>query len=322
MRLLLLGGTRFLGRALAHDASARGWQVTAFHRGVTGLPPAGVDSVLGDRTAAADLALLTRQTWDAIIDTWDGAPQVAALAAATLEPICGRYLHVSSRSVYRDLSTLGLTELSPLVPPEGESFGALKAAAEHAVRTVYGERALIARPGLVLGPHEQPERLVWWLRRLARGGDVPIPGPPDLGLQYIDVRDLAGWLLDAAHAGRGGTYNVVSRPGHTTMGALLTACAEAAGASARLRWVPPEAFTAAGVQPWSELPIWIPEGSGVRGLHETDAERAHAAGLRCRPIEQTVADTWAWLTTTSGPLAAEGLGRQRESALLQAVDEA
>lgn len=320
MRLLLLGGTRFLGRALGHDALARGWQVTAFHRGRTGAPPHGVTSVHGDRTVAGDLAALARDGWDVVVDTWDGPPEAVAASASALAPGCGRYLFVSSRSVYDDLSTLGLTEDSPVVPTGGPSFGAVKAAAEHAVRATFDDRALVARPGLVLGPHEQPERLVWWLRRLARGGDVPVPGPPDLGLQYIDVRDLAGWLLDAAQADLGGTFNVVSRPGHTTMGALLTACAEAAGPAARLRWVSPAAVTAAGVQPWSDLPIWVPEGSGVRGLHETDAERAHAAGLRCRPAVQTVADTWAWLASAASPLPGDGLGPAREAVLLRDVD--
>ncbi|MEV0456604.1 NAD-dependent epimerase/dehydratase family protein [Catellatospora methionotrophica] len=320
MRLLILGGTRFLGRAVAAAAVSRGWQVTAFHRGVSGTAPQGTASVHGDRTRAADLAPLTGHTWDAVVDTWDGPPEAVALAATALEPGCGRYLHVSSRSVYRDLATRGLSESSPLVDPAGETFGAVKAAAEHAVRSAYGERALVARPGLVLGPYEQPERLVWWLRRLARGGDVPVPGPPDLGVQYIDVRDLARWLLDAVSSGLGGTFNVVSRPGHTTMAALLSACADAAGGRARLHWTPPAAFADAGVQPWSELPIWVPEGSGVRGLHETDAERAHAAGLRCRPVAQTVADTWAWLTTTPAPLPSGGLGPRLEAALLNAAD--
>ncbi|MEU8001420.1 NAD-dependent epimerase/dehydratase family protein [Catellatospora sp. NPDC049111] len=319
MRLLLLGGTRFLGRALGHAAVARGWRVTAFHRGVTGAPPDGVTSVHGDRTVAADLAALTRNYWDAVVDTWDGPSDAVSAAAAALEPGCGRYVFVSSRSVYDDLSTLGLTEDSPVVPTEEPSFGAVKAAAERTVRTAFGRRALVARPGLVLGPHEQPERLVWWLRRLTRGGDVPVPGPPDLGLQYIDVRDLARWLLDAAHAGLGGTFNVVSRPGHTTMGALLSACAEAAGSDARLRWAPPAAFSAAGIQPWSDLPIWVPADSGVRGLHETDSERAHAAGLRCRPVTRTVADTWAWLAALPGPLPGDGLGPDREAVLLRGI---
>ncbi|MEU8074846.1 NAD-dependent epimerase/dehydratase family protein [Catellatospora citrea] len=321
MRLLILGGTRFLGRALATDAVGRGWQVTAFHRGVSAAPPAGVAAVLGDRTQPGDLAPLTHRAWDAVIDTWDGPPQVVARSAAALEPACGRYVHVSSRSVYRDLSTRRLTELSPLVSVDGDTFGARKAAAEHAVLATYGDRALIARPGLVLGPHEQPERLVWWLRRLAHGGDVPVPGPPELGLQCVDVRDLARWLLDAAHSSLGGAYNVVSRPGHTTMGALLSTCAEASGSRARLRWVPTATVLAAGVRPWSDLPIWVPQDSDVRGLHETDAERAHATGLRCRPIAQTVAATWDWLTSTPGPIPADGLGPEREAAILRGLDE-
>ncbi len=329
MRLLLLGGTRFLGRAVAADAVARGWHVTALHRGSVA-PPAGVESLLGDRTDGADppfaagpaLAEAARREWDVVLDTWDGAPAVVGRSAHALAGRTGRYVYVSSRSVYQDLSVHGLTEESATVPappegtlPELTTFGALKSGAEQRVRAVYGERALVARPGLVLGPHEQPERLVWWLRRLARGGDVPVPGPPDLTVQCIDVRDLARWLLDAASAGLGGTYNAVSRPGHTTMGELLAACREATGGQARLRWLPPDAVLATGVQPWSELPIWIPDGSPVRGLHETSADRAHAAGLRCRPVTETVADTWAWLRPAAhyGPA---GLDPHREAELL------
>lgn len=331
MRLLILGGTRFLGRAVAAAAVARGWQVTALHRG-TSDPPAGVESLLGDRTdrpsggsavGPAALAEAARRRWDVVLDTWDGPPGAVAQSARVLAPNTGRYVYVSSRSVYRDLSAPGLHEDSPLVdaPPLGTSpdrctFGQLKAGAEGQVRAALGERALIARPGLVLGPHEQPERLVWWLRRIAQGGDVPAPGPPGLALQYIDVRDLAGWLLDAATAGRHGVYNAVSPPGHTTMSALLSACAEVTGSGARLRWVPPDAVLATGVQPWSELPIWIPAGSPARGLHETAAARAHEAGLRCRPVAETVADTWTWLRPRAGETVT-GLGPAREAELLR-----
>ncbi|MEV4411990.1 NAD-dependent epimerase/dehydratase family protein [Catellatospora sp. NPDC049609] len=324
MRLLILGGTRFLGRAVAAGAVARGWRVTALHRG-TAAPPAQVESLLGDRTDAAGpvVAEAARRRWDLVLDTWDGPPEVVDRAATALAASAGRYVYVSSRSVYRDLSAPGLVEESALVAappagtaPERATFGQLKAGAERRVRAAFGERALIVRPGLVLGPREHPERLVWWLRRLARGGDVPVPGPPGLPVQYVDVRDLARWLLDAAAAGRGGTFNAVSPPGHTTMGALLASCRDATGSGARLRWVPPGAVLAAGVLPWSELPIWIPEGSPVRGLHETAADRAYAAGLRCRPIAETVADTWAWLRPSAhdGPA---GLGPDREAELLR-----
>lgn len=320
MRLLILGGTRFVGRAVAQAGVARGWQVTVLHRGVTGPPPAGTESVHGDRLRDGLAGLGSRQ-WDVVLDTWDGPPQVVAAATQVLGEACARYVYVSSRSVYRDLSTPGLTEDSPLVditaPPV--TYGAVKAGAEEHVRSRFGPRALIARPGLVLGPHEQPERLVWWLRRIARGGDVPAPGPPDLTLQYIDVRDLAGWLLEAAAAGLGGVFNVVGPPGHTTTAALLDACVAATGSGARLRWTPPEQVLAAGVQPWSELPIWVPVGSPARGLHETSADRAYAAGLHCRPAGQTVADTWAWLRETGATAGAGGLDPAREAALLSAA---
>ncbi|MBV1851267.1 hypothetical protein [Catellatospora tritici] len=150
-------------------------------------------------------------------------------------------------------------------------------------------------------------------------GRAIAPGPPYLPQQYIDVRDLSGWLLDAARDEVSGTFNAVSRPGHTTMAELLEACREATGSGARLCRAEPETMLAAGVQPWSELPIWIPDGSPVRGLHETNADRAHAAGLRCRPVAQTVTDTWAWLRSTPDVPTAGGLDPAREAALLDRI---
>ncbi|WP_433128902.1 NAD-dependent epimerase/dehydratase family protein [Micromonospora sp. CA-240977] len=317
MRVLVLGGTRFVGRAIAAAAVDRGWQVTVFHRGVSGTPPAGARSVFGDRSTGG-VAAIADQPWDVVVDTWDGSPEAVRDAADVLRDTAGRYVYVSSRSVYRQPLPGGLDEDAPLVAP-GDGYGGDKLAAEHAVRDVYGMRALVARAGLVLGPHEHPTRLVWWLRRVARGGDVLAPGPPYLPLQYIDVRDLAGWLLDTARDAVSGTFNAVSRPGHTTMAELLEACREATGSAARLRWAEPETILAAGVQPWSELPIWIPDGSPVRGLHETNTDRAHAAGLRCRPVVQTVADTWAWLRSTPDVPNIGGLNPARESALLDRI---
>jgi nucleoside-diphosphate-sugar epimerase len=178
---------------------------------------------------------------------------------------------------------------------ESGDYAELKRGAELAIEVVFGDRAVFARAGTILGPYEDVGRLPWWLLRMERGGEVLAPGPPEAPLQYVDARDLARWLLDAAESGRSGTFNVVSRRGHATMGSLLEACRLTTGGDARLTWVSPERLEAAGVEPWTELPLWIPPESDYAWLHDTNVERAHAAGLVCRPVTETVADTWEWL---------------------------
>jgi 2'-hydroxyisoflavone reductase len=193
------------------------------------------------------------------------------------------------------------------------------------VRRAFGDRALLVRCGLILGPHEDVGRLPWWLLRIARGGDVLAPGPPQQPLQLIDARDLARFTLDAAAAGRAGAFNAVSRRGHATMASLLAACGAATGTDARLVWATPEQIAAAGIEPWTELPIWLPPDHEYRALHATDVERAHAAGLTTRPVAETVADTWAWLESVDrdpprrADLPAPGLDPERERALLSAL---
>jgi nucleoside-diphosphate-sugar epimerase len=189
----------------------------------------------------------------------------------------------------------------------------------------FGDRALVARAGLILGPYENVGRLQWWLARMAAGGEILAPGPPDLELQLVDARDLANFVLNAALAGRSGPFNIVSRRGHATMRSLLKTCHAVAGASdARLTWMDSDAVIAAGIEPWTELPIWLPPDSEFAGMHAANVERAHAAGLRCRPVEETVQDTWSWLCGLDGspPIRADldppGLQPTRELAALAA----
>ena len=191
----------------------------------------------------------------------------------------------------------------------------------------FGGRALLARAGLILGPYEITGRMPWWLRRIERGGDVLAPGPPDLALQYIDGRDLAAWLLHAADNGVGGVINTVSKPGQATMRSLLEAAKAATGSPAHLVWVPPDVIARAGIEPWTELPVWVPPDSELIGLHTGDVSVAYAAGLSCRPVEETVADTWAWLRDGGeaelSPWRAEhrprGLSPEREREILAAA---
>ncbi|MEV6315676.1 NAD-dependent epimerase/dehydratase family protein [Streptomyces sp. NPDC051776] len=298
MKLLMLGGTEFVGRNVAEEARARGGQVTVFHRGHHG-PPDGMTVLHGDRRAPGGLEALKDGTWDVVVDTWSGAPSAVRDTARLLAGRAGRYVYVSSRSVYRFPSAARLDEDGLLVdssPGLGDvAYAQAKRGGEMAVTDAFGDRGLLARAGLILGPWENVGRLPWWLNRIARGGQVLAPGPRDLPLQYIDARDLAVWVLDAAEAGLGGPYNLVGPPGHVTMGELLDACARVTGSDARLRWLAPEAVLAAGIEPWTELPVWAPPGELHDTLHGGDVSKALAAGLRCRPVGETVADTWAWL---------------------------
>ncbi|MCW2996279.1 MAG: hypothetical protein JWQ18_3774 [Conexibacter sp.] len=326
MRLLVLGGSSFAGRAVVEDAVARGWRVTTFNRGRGVWSPTEVERVVGDRLEPATLAPLAAREWDLVLDTWSGAPRAARDAAELLAPRAGHYTYISSCSVYAPPPRVGLDEEDPTVEAspdaEGGEYAECKRGAELAIERAFGDRALLLRPGLILGPHEDVGRLPWWLLRLARGGEVLAPGPADQPLQLIDARDLARFALDAAAAGRSGAFNAVSRRGHATMGTLLEAARAATGSDATLTWATPQQIADAGIEPWTELPIWLPPDHEYRAMHAADVEKAHAAGLTTRPVEETVADTWAWLETVArdpplrADLPAPGLDPVREQALL------
>jgi 2'-hydroxyisoflavone reductase len=313
MRLLVLGGTHHVGRAVVETALARGDEVTTLNRGLTGRQPPGARALHADRTDPAALAsALGGESWDAVIDTWSGAPRVVADAAALLAGRAGHYGYVSSESVYRSFSVPGADESAPVVDADpasddGGDYQAAKRGGELAAVAAFGDRALLARAGLILGPYEIVGRMPWWLRRLERGGEVLAPGPPDLPLQYIDCRDLAAWMLSAADRGLGGAFNTVSRRGHATMATLLEAAREVTGSRATLVWVSPEVIEAAGIEPWIELPVWVPPSGEYVGIHDSDVSAAYAAGLTCRPVSQTVADTWRWLQAEGDPPSRPGL---------------
>jgi 2'-hydroxyisoflavone reductase len=221
---------------------------------------------------------------------------------------------------------MGLDEAAATVvaSPDAEAgeYPALKRGAEIALTEAFGERAVLLRAGLILGPGENVGRLPWWLARMAQGGTVLCPGPRDLPLQYIDARDLAAFALQLAGSEVHGPLNTVSPRGHTTMGELLAVCAQtAAPPGTELRWVAAQDILAAGIEPWMELPIWIPPGHEYEGMHGADVRRALAAGLRCRPVADTVADTWAWMAAFGAggapvragrPVLGLGPARERE----------
>lgn len=330
MRLLVLGGTRFVGRCVVLEAVRRGHQVTTLNRGSA--PPAttAVDARHADRGDPSALAsALGDDRWDAVVDTWSGAPVVVRDAARMLAGRVDHYGYVSSRSVYRWPIPSGVDESAPVVDAspdstDGSDYAAAKRGAELAALEVFGESALLARAGLILGPYEDIGRLPWWLERLARGGRVPTPGPPDRPLQYVDARDLAAFLLDNAEQAAGGTFNTVSRPGHTTIGELLDTAAATVGGDAELAWVAPATVEEAGVSAWTELPIWVPPTGELAALHDADVSAAYARGLRCRPVADTIRDTWDWLRRDGMPPARTdrpgiGLSPEQEQRLLSAA---
>lgn len=306
MRLLVLGGTHHVGRALVSEAIARGDQVTTLTRGVSGPSAPAAEARHADRTDPGALArALGDDEWDAVVDTWSLAPVHVRTAARLLSGRAGHFTYVSSRSVYAWPIPSHIDESAPVVPgdagsTDAEDYAVAKRGGELGALEFSGT-VLIARPGLILGPWERVGRLPFWLGRLAGGGVVPAPGPPERPLQYIDARDLASWVLAMAGQGRGGVFNAVSRPGHTTMGALLDECVRVSGGGAQLAWLTPEQVEGAEVEPWTELPIWLPPTGEYAGLHDGDVSAAYAAGLACRPVAETVADTWAWLVAEGTP---------------------
>ncbi|MFD5252122.1 NAD-dependent epimerase/dehydratase family protein [Streptomyces bobili] len=333
MRLLVLGGTEFAGRAVAEAALGRGWEVTVLNRG-RHAPVPGARTLVGDRTAPGGLDALKDGEWDAVVDTWSAAPRAVHEAARLLRGRARRYVYVSSCSVYTWAPPAGYAEDAPLVEgaePDAEQtdYARDKRGGELAAVDAFGEAdSVLVRAGLILGPYENVGRLPWWLTRTARGGPVLAPGPRELPLQYVDVRDLAEWILGAVEQGLSGPFNLISPQGHATMGELLEACVRVTGGPAELRWTAPETVLDAGIEPWTQLPVWVPPGSDLHdALHSADVSRAVATGLTCRPVAETVADTWRWLQEIGGeaPLRPDrtqkGLDPEVEAKVLAAGTE-
>jgi nucleoside-diphosphate-sugar epimerase len=321
MRLLVLGGTIFLGRHVADEALRRGHDVTLFHRGLNGadlFPEA--EHVLGDR--GGDLAPLREGAWDAAIDTSGYEPEDVARSAAL---DLGHLVFVSTCNVYPAWPAEPVDEDSP-VWTEGDDYGPKKAASERAAEAALPGRVASVRAGLLCGPYDNIFRVPWWVRRIAAGGDVVAPGDPERTVQLIDARDLAAWMVDLAERGVGGAFNGTVPAGQTTMRDALEAAIDATGSDARLHWVPDEVLMAHEVESWNELPLWIPADMGA-GTWEIGTARAQAAGLRCRPVADTIADTWAWLrdggeaalTAWRAEMRPRGLSAERERELLAAV---
>jgi 2'-hydroxyisoflavone reductase len=320
VRLLVLGGTKFLGRAAVEAALARGHEVTLFNRGETNpelFPEA--ERLRGDRTG--DLSALQGREWDAVLDPSGYIPAVVRASAKLLADAADHYLFVSSVSAYADLSRSNdedgpLAELGDMpddrLLEDFANYGALKVLCERAVAEELGDRHAVVRPGLIVGAHDQTGRFTYWPHRLARGGEVLAPAPAEREVQFIDVRDLGPWLVDLSERRATGTYNA-THPGRS-WGEVLETCRAVAGSHATLTWVPDGFLVEHGVGEWMELPMWI-QSTDEAGIHETDVSRAVTAGLAFRPLDETVRDALELARTT--PEA--GLAPEREAELLAAA---
>ena len=324
MKLLVLGGTVFLGRHLVQLALGRGHEVTLFNRGQTnpGLFPTA-EEIHGDRTNGLDA--LGDRTWDAVVDTSGYVPRVVRMSAEYLAPRCAHYTFVSSISVYRSRARPGATEDEPvgtLDDPSveevtGDTYGPLKALCEDTVRNAFPGGSLIVRPGLIVGPDDPTDRFTYWPVRVARGGEVLAPVAPHIPVQVIDVRDLASWTLDLVERRVTGTFHATGLPGSVTLGTVLDASYAISASDAHITWVDEPFLLERKVQPWSDLPLWVGSAPEMAGFSAVDVSRAVAGGLRFRPIEETIRDTLAWHAQRGSevPLRA-GLAIERERQLL------
>jgi 2'-hydroxyisoflavone reductase len=322
VRLLVLGGTKFLGRAAVEAALARGHEVTLFNRGETNpelFPEA--ERLRGDRTDPRTRSVLRDREWDAVIDPSGFVPGVVRASADLLADAVGHYLFVSSVSVYASQAAPN-DEDSPLAElgdmpddrllEDFSNYGALKALCEAAVAESFGERQTSVRPGLIVGAHDPTGRFTYWPHRIARGGEVLAPAPPERRVQFVDARDLGPWLVDLCERRAAGAYNA-THPGRS-WGDVLETCREVTKSDATFTWVPEAFLVEHDVGEWMELPMWIQDPEEA-ALHQTDVSRAIEAGLGFRPLEETVRDTLELARTT----AEAGLGPEREAELLAAA---
>lgn len=327
-RILILGGTRFLGPAIVRPALDRGHTVTLFNRGKTnpGLFP-DLETLLGDRDGKLD-ALKDRE-WDAVVDTSGYVPRVVKMSAELLAPRVKQYVFISSISVYAEPIAPGADESARLAtmddPTDEEvlkNYGALKALCEKEASKAFPDRATNIRPGLIVGPEDGSDRFTYWPVRLARGGEVLAPGDGTDKVQIIDVRDLGAWIVKMVEGGHAGTFNATGPEKPMTMKEMLDACKKGVKSDAKLVWAPAKFLEEQNVQAWSDMPVWVPSGTDSSGMTQVDCSRAIGKGLTFRPVKQTAADTLSWWRAEPEERRAKlkaGLSAEREIEVLSAL---
>jgi nucleoside-diphosphate-sugar epimerase len=343
MKLLIIGGTRFLGRHLVTAALKHNHEITLFNRGHhLSEPQPDVELVIGDRKH--DLAKLQGHSWDTVIDTCGYLPHTVKSAAALLCNSIDSYVFMSSQSVYSDVSVIGVDETAPLAtltneqlqeadeidssgqtsaPSYGKLYGGLKAVCEQTLEEVLPHRALIIRPGLIVGPYDYTDRFTYWVQRVARGNEereVLAPGRPEKNVQFIDVRDLAQWTIRMIETKATGIYNASGLPACLTMETVLQECKAVTGSEAYFTWVDETFLLKEKVAAWSDMPLWLPEDAAphLKGFMFIRSDKAIASGLTFRSLRNTIADTLTWYQTNrlQEELKA-GIEIEREQTLLR-----
>jgi 2'-hydroxyisoflavone reductase len=337
MKLLIIGGTKFIGRHLVTAALARDHEVTLFNRGNYSAEPA-VETIQGDRHNESDLAKLRGRHWDAVVDTCGHLPRSVRTAAEVLSDSVDRYVFISSQNAYASVSVPGVDETFPRggltkeqldeanaidtsgQPSYGALYGGLKALSEQAAEEAMPGRVLIIRPGLIVGPYDYSDRFTYWVARVARGGEVLAPGRPERFVQFIDARDLCEWTVTMAEQKAAGIYNANRAPEKITMQTVLEACKVVSDSDATFTWASEDFLLQENVSAWSAMPLWLPEEAAphLKGFMFINCDKAIAAGLRFRPLNETIRDTLTWYQAShQNQELKAGITSDKEQALLR-----
>ncbi len=328
LRILILGGTRFLGVAQVNYALARGHTVTLFNRGRTNthLFPE-VEKLRGDRND--DLTALEGREWDVVIDNSASVPRWVRQSAGLLKNSAGRYIYVSSLSVIADNSIIGSDETTPVAQLEdptveqvtGQTYGGMKALCEQEAQRAFGDRAMVVRPGLIVGPMDNTDRFTYWPIRIDRGGEVMAPGDPTDPVQIVDVRDLAAWMVRMAENNGTGVYNATGPAAAMSIAEMLYGIRAATSAKVSFTWVNADFLSEHEIRPWGHMPTWIPPRDGMEGFGRVNCAKAIARGLTFRPLAETARDTITWFKTLPAERRSQmraGLPAEREAEVLAA----
>lgn len=337
MKVLILGGTRFLGRALVEEALARGHEVTLFNRGTNKETFPEVEQLIGDRNG--ETALLKSRKWDILIDTCGFAPHQIRKVAAVLGDNIEHYTFISSISVYKDWIPLNITEDYQLLTslPEDkladaeagklspyEYYGELKALCEAEAEKHWPGSVLHVRAGLLVGPFDYTDRLPYWIQRVAKGGNILVPGRSARPVQLIDIKDTAAWIFHMAENKKAGTFNVTGPNEVLTIEKLLNTCKMVTNSNASFVWAEEKFLLKHKVQPWTEMPLWIPENSPLEGeakpwtgAFSFNIEKAVHAGLAFRPLEDTIYDIYQWEKARKNNERKAGISLAKEQELLE-----
>ncbi len=327
MKILVIGGTIFVGRHIVEAALQRGHEVTLFNRGRTESGLFGnIEKIVGDRSESLDK--LAGRSWDAVIDTSGYVPRVVGKSCKALKSSCESYVFISTGSVYKDKSKPGISEDNEtlvLEDPDAlewsdETYGEMKSGCEVVVQETFAERALIIRPGVVVGPYDPTDRFTYWPVRVESGGVVLAPGSPERPIQFIDARDLGTWTILLSESNATGIYNAIGPDYQLSMSKFLNDCKTVANSNADFVWVPDQLLLDQKVEPWSEMPFWIPENTENSGMSLRNNSKAIKSGLTFRPLRETIADTLSWWHEEKvGCDLKAGMSKERESELLRAA---